>query len=473
MGDLATTPETFVLHLPPPVRQDVATPVKDAKEFIPWKIVDISLRPYDGMWSMNPSIHFDGKLWRCTLRCSDYAMPGGVTIRGPKAKASGTTTRNAMLILDPDTWQAAKIHKMEENDGQKRVVCANYGYEDMRLFQTDTGGLQGIAASLHLDRGKMDIGRPEGATQHQPPEQAIISFDSEYNIVHVRPIRGSWWSSKPQKNWAPFDHAVAPRFLYAIDKGTMFDENGAIDGTALVTPSPSRNLARVSDTESAELRERREREEREHREREEREHREREEREHREREERERHEREEREKRAKAERNRRPAMLRTQGRGAEVKAVRGRTVQADTLMSRPSSPRPASPQHRPSSLRSDAGSSRMVSAGRALPPRYAGLRGGTQLIHVGAGKWLGIGHEMNYLSGRKNYWHTFFLTNSHGEVTSVSDPMKIAKNGIEFAAGMAIDGDRVVVSFGVDDMECKLGETQLGAVLSILKPVEE
>ena len=42
--------------------------MKRADELIPWKVTDISLRPFKDMWSMNPSIHFDGTLWRCVLR---------------------------------------------------------------------------------------------------------------------------------------------------------------------------------------------------------------------------------------------------------------------------------------------------------------------------------------------------------------------------------------------------------------------
>ena len=42
--------------------------MKDAKDLFPWKVTDISIRPYEGFWSMNPSIHYDGALWRCTLR---------------------------------------------------------------------------------------------------------------------------------------------------------------------------------------------------------------------------------------------------------------------------------------------------------------------------------------------------------------------------------------------------------------------
>lgn len=40
-------------------------------------------------------------------------------------------------------------------------------------------------------------------------------------------------------------------------------------------------------------------------------------------------------------------------------------------------------------------------------------------------------------------------------VQRVTRQRKLASSSIEFAAGLAIDGDRVVVSFGVDDMECR------------------
>jgi Uri superfamily endonuclease len=102
---------------------------------------------------------------------------------------------------------------------------------------------------------------------------------------------------------------------------------------------------------------------------------------------------------------------------------------------------------------------------------YEGLRGGTQLIRVGDDAWLGIGHEMMFVEKRKYYWHVWYLVDSRGKLKAASAPMKLAPNGIEFAAGMAIDGDRVVVSFGVDDMECKIGETSLAAVLEKLTVV--
>lgn len=45
-----------------------------------------------------------------------------------------------------------------------------------------------------------------GMPQHQPPEQVLLSFDENYDIVEAQPIRGDGWSGTPQKNWVPFDH---------------------------------------------------------------------------------------------------------------------------------------------------------------------------------------------------------------------------------------------------------------------------
>lgn len=114
----------------------------------------------------------------------------------------------------------------------------------------------------------------------------------------------------------------------------------------------------------------------------------------------------------------------------------------------------------------------MVSVGRAHMQKYDGLRGGTQLSRVGDDAWLGIGHQMKFVNGKKYYWHMLYLVDSHGTMVAASEQLKLAPNGIEFAAGLAIDGDRAVISFGVDDMKCHLGETSLAAMLELLKPIE-
>jgi hypothetical protein len=114
----------------------------------------------------------------------------------------------------------------------------------------------------------------------------------------------------------------------------------------------------------------------------------------------------------------------------------------------------------------------MMGGGRVLMPKYEGLRGGTQLSRVGDDAWLAVGHEMKFVNSKKYYWHVFYLVDARGKMKAASEPLKLAPNGIEFAAGLAIDGDRAVISFGVDDMECKLGETRLSAVMELLKPIE-
>jgi hypothetical protein len=419
--------------------------VKDAKDLIPWKVTDLPIRPYDDFWSFNNSIHFDGTLWRCAVRCCDYAMPDGVTIRSKKSGPLGQQTKNAMVILDPDGWKVVQVFKMHERDGLPRASTPHVGYEDMRIFRTDAGGLQGIAASLHLRR---EAPRLDGSPTHQPPEQVVVSFDDEYNIVAARPIRGEGWSSTPQKNWVPFDDCVEPRFLYSIYKGTMFDDRGSVHGgKEIVRPSvrarplfATYSLSPATVLESSTVEQTTEP--------------------------------------PKHAPVHKPAERRLAIRGGgDVQAVRGRRILLDAMSSRPSRPHPSS---RPSSglsakINSGRGSdesARVLNTGRVRLPTYNGLRGGTQLVRVGDDAWLGIGHEMRWVNSKKFYWHTWYTVDSKGALTSASEPMKLAPNGIEFAAGLAIDGDHAVVSFGVDDHECKLAETSLSAVLQTLRPIE-
>lgn len=381
------------------MRGKVLPTMKDAKDLLPWHVTDISIRPYEGFWSFNPSIHFDGTLWRCAMRSCDYAMPSGVTIRSKKA-GSGQHTKNAMVIFDPQTWKPVQIFKMHENDGLPREVCSHTGFEDMRIFSTAKGGLQGIAASLHLKREQSS--RPEGSLPHQPPEQVLLSFDDNYNIINAKPIRGKAFSNS-QKNWVPFDGFTEPRFLYSIDNGTLFDENGPIG-----TPRP------VVESSQAAVEP------------------------------------------PKPDKPKRPSI--SSVRRGDVQIMQGSRVVLGTASIK-----------LPRSVANRSEAVQITNPGKALLPRYSGLRGGTQLCRVSDDLWLGIGHEMKFVNGKKYYWHIFYTVDSQGALKTTSEPMKLAQNGIEFAAGMAIDGDRVVISFGVDDMESKLGETRLEAVMGLLQ----
>lgn len=402
--------------------------MKPVQDLIPWRMIDLALRPFgSGFWAFNPSIQFDGETWRCVLRCADYCMPSGRTVRSKNAGFAGQQTKNAMVILDPATWSVVRVYKMHEHDGLPRAPTPHVGFEDMRLFRTDVGGLQGIAASLHLQRGGQKSAM-EGSPQSQPPEQVILSFDEEYNIVEARPIRGDGWSG-PQKNWVPFDDVVEPRFLYSIGKGTLFGSQGRLVGeerrvrsSVNARPLPTRPVSSAPATAQADPRPLGE-------------------------------------VAASAPRRREAPPpshdLRTKLRGGDVQ-LRGRRMMLEAGSTH-STARPIAGK------RVEIGNARM--GGRIHLPKYEGLRGGSQLIRVEEDRWLGVGHEMSFVEGRKYYWHVFYVVDAAGALIATSEPCKLSPTGIEFAAGMAIDGDRVVISFGVDDMESKLGETSLAAIM--------
>ncbi len=113
-------------------------------------------------------------------------------------------------------------------------------------------------------------------------------------------------------------------------------------------------------------------------------------------------------------------------------------------------------------------------ASPASRPRLA-LRGGTQLVPVAPGQWLGLAHGCRVGNGRKNYWHRAMLYDHDGHVLAMSEPFKLAPAvGIEFACGLAIDRDtdRAVISFGIEDDSANLGISTLSAILAMLKPID-
>lgn len=351
-------------------------------DLVAWSIRKLKVRPYDGMWCFNPSIHFDGETWRCSIRCADYAMPGGVQIRGAYADKFGVQSRNVMVHIDPERLSVldGEIFPMLDRDDLPRNKAGNRGFEDLRLFHTDSGGLQAIACAAHLDR--------PGAGMF-PPEQVILTLADDYSIIEAHPIRGDTWGG-PQKNWVPFDGAVESRFLYSIDRGMVFSPDGPIEDPEPEPPEP----AEMEDTAVIE------------------------------------------------------SMARA--RGLQVQPMR---------VSLP----PGGAEFR-SVKRIQA-----IETKRLGRRDYAGLRGGSQLVCIAENTWLGIGHEMRLERGRKLYWHRFYATDSDGKLIGKSRAFKLVTEGIEFAAGLVVDEDRVVISLGVDDAECRIGETRLDDVMAILE----
>lgn len=341
--------------------------MKRVTDLIPWRETNISLRPFKGFYSFNPSIHFDGTTWRVVMRNCDYHAKDGLY----NVTNGRIITRNAMVVLNPTTWEAISLSEMHELDPLSRFPASHYGYEDMRLFRVGSK-LVGIGTTAQL--------RSEAQQ-----EIVLCWFDENWDIVRVEPQRGPW-SKISQKNWVPFDGATIPTFVYSIDRGiTVRPCDGAEDYV------PDISLSAPQERYSSQ------------------------------------------------------ALTGSRG-GTETKLI-GRRPEVASSASAPVA----------------------QNVGRGFDWVTGGLRGGTQLVKVGS-QWLGMAHDMRLHAQRKNYWHRWYTVNDAGQKLSESEDFKITDLGIEFAAGLAIDGNRVVVSYGTEDRDSWIGETTLSAVMEVLKP---
>lgn len=90
------------------------------------------------------------------------------------------------------------------------------------------------------------------------------------------------------------------------------------------------------------------------------------------------------------------------------------------------------------------------------PPVARSFRGGSQLVPWQDG-WLAVVHEVAWLGDRRAYEHRFVEFDSRLRISRVSMPFVFReKQAIEFAAGMAVVGNTVCVTFGVRDAEAWL-----------------
>ena len=90
------------------------------------------------------------------------------------------------------------------------------------------------------------------------------------------------------------------------------------------------------------------------------------------------------------------------------------------------------------------------------------FRGGGQVVPFtfeGQEGWLAIIHEVAYFGDRRNYEHRFVFLDHGFVITAVTQPFALREpRAIEFAAGLATVGERIIVSFGVRDCEAWLAE---------------
>jgi hypothetical protein len=88
---------------------------------------------------------------------------------------------------------------------------------------------------------------------------------------------------------------------------------------------------------------------------------------------------------------------------------------------------------------------------RPAPWISRGFRGGSQVIPWKNGS-LSVIHEVAHIGHKRAYEHRFVKYDDRLEIVAVSQPFIFQRRrGIEFCAGAAVVGDRLVMSFGDDD----------------------
>jgi predicted GH43/DUF377 family glycosyl hydrolase len=96
------------------------------------------------------------------------------------------------------------------------------------------------------------------------------------------------------------------------------------------------------------------------------------------------------------------------------------------------------------------------------------LRGGSHAVKVPGG-WLCIVHDVAWPGGGRMYLHRFALLTEDLALVSLTDPFVFQTRSVEFCAGLAFDGKRLVASFGVEDQHALLGIFDLDVVLGQLR----
>lgn len=122
---------------------------------------------------------------------------------------------------------------------------------------------------------------------------------------------------------------------------------------------------------------------------------------------------------------------------------------------------------------------------RELSEEIHGVRGGSCLWKLDDGTYLAIVHFAHkatverynprlfgteYAKTRK-YSHAFACYSSDGVLVGLSDQFVFENFKIEFAAGLVVKGDDVIVSYGKQDVAAYLGKIKLDTVLQLIKEV--
>lgn len=117
----------------------------------------------------------------------------------------------------------------------------------------------------------------------------------------------------------------------------------------------------------------------------------------------------------------------------------------------------------------------VTSEGVWLPAPYISrsFRGGSQAIKIDMMR-LSVIHESVDFPGQsphRVYWHRFVCF-EHNRIHAISQPFCFQRRGVEFAAGMALQGDDLLISYGVGDSSAWLHRMPLQQAFEMLHSVE-
>ena len=97
------------------------------------------------------------------------------------------------------------------------------------------------------------------------------------------------------------------------------------------------------------------------------------------------------------------------------------------------------------------------------------IRGGSPLVRWNEHYFLGIVHaDRMELHGKLYYCHHFALFSAALDLLEVSTPFFLRRKGIEFACGLAIQGDDVLVSYGISDRSAAISRIPRSTVTALL-----
>lgn len=122
---------------------------------------------------------------------------------------------------------------------------------------------------------------------------------------------------------------------------------------------------------------------------------------------------------------------------------------------------------------------------RELSEDIRHVRGGSQLVGLDDGRYLAIVHEADVRKVKvtiprmftvkdvsvRTYVHRFALYSSDGVLVGLGPRFKLSDARIEFAAGLAICGEDLIISYGYKDVAAYLAKINLYDTLSKIKEV--